>query len=79
MSGQGALQGGSEHGQLVADNAPDDVVIHGVVAVDDPVARGVARLREDLESGVWRQRFDYLRTIEMLDVGYRLVIADRKP
>jgi SAM-dependent methyltransferase len=41
----------------------------------DVVSHGIARLRDDLESGVWDQRFGHLRRADVLDVGYRLVIA----
>lgn len=43
----------------------------------DPEARrrGTDRLAADLSSGRWDERFDHLRDLDELDVGYRLVIA----
>jgi SAM-dependent methyltransferase len=37
------------------------------------VARGIARLESDLESGTWENRFGYLRSLDALDAGYRLL------
>ena len=42
----------------------------------DVVARGVARLRSDLESGAWERRFGHLRSLEALDLCYRLVVTN---
>ena len=39
------------------------------------VARGIERLEADLESGAWEQRFGSVRTLDALDVCYRLVVA----
>lgn len=36
---------------------------------------GVERLRADLASGEWERRFGYLRALEELDLGYRLLVA----
>jgi SAM-dependent methyltransferase len=41
----------------------------------DIVARGVGRLRSDLESGAWERRFGHLRSLDALDVCYRLIVA----
>jgi SAM-dependent methyltransferase len=41
------------------------------------VARGVARLRDDLESGRWAARHAALLEQDSLDLGYRLVVAER--
>ena len=50
--------------------------ISALVLLDQAVVtRGVARLRSDLDSGVWDERFGHLRKADVLDVGYRLVIA----
>jgi hypothetical protein len=38
--------------------------------------RALARLRNDLDSGAWRRRYGGLLTLEELDVGYRLVVAE---
>jgi SAM-dependent methyltransferase len=43
----------------------------------DVVARGVARLQSDLESGEWERRFGHLRSLDALDVCYRLVVTSR--
>jgi SAM-dependent methyltransferase len=43
----------------------------------DVVARGTARLADDLRSGRWTARYGALREHESLDVGYRLVVAER--
>jgi SAM-dependent methyltransferase len=42
---------------------------------DDVEARGVARLRADLASGRWDERHGYLRDLDEMDLGYRLVVA----
>jgi SAM-dependent methyltransferase len=42
----------------------------------DIVARGVAQLESDLESGAWERRFGHLRSLDALDVCYRLVATD---
>jgi SAM-dependent methyltransferase len=39
----------------------------------DLVSRGIARLETDLKSGVWEERFGYLRSLDALDAGYRLL------
>ncbi len=41
------------------------------------VARGITRLADDLRSGRWTARHGALRERESVDLGYRLVIADR--
>jgi SAM-dependent methyltransferase len=38
---------------------------------------GLARLREDLRSGRWETRHRALRDRESLDLGYRLIVAER--
>jgi SAM-dependent methyltransferase len=51
--------------------------ISGFALLDqDVVARGVALLKSDLESGAWEERFGHLRSLEALDVCYRLLVAD---
>jgi SAM-dependent methyltransferase len=50
----------------------------GLARLDESVvARGIERLRADLASGAWEARFGHLRSLETLDVCYRLVMADR--
>lgn len=44
----------------------------------DIVARVVAEVDRDLVSGKWDQRHGYLRQLDALDVGLRLVVANRK-
>jgi len=39
------------------------------------VDRGVARLKSDLESGEWDRRFGHLRSLDALDLCYRLLVA----
>ncbi|HXH83737.1 MAG TPA: class I SAM-dependent methyltransferase [Candidatus Tectomicrobia bacterium] len=41
------------------------------------VQDGLARLAEDLSTGRWDARFGALRTLEEIDLGYRLVTARR--
>jgi SAM-dependent methyltransferase len=51
--------------------------ISGFALLDqDVIARGVARLRSDLESGAWERRFGHIRSLDALDVCYRLVVVD---
>ena len=40
------------------------------------VARGVAQLESDLETGAWERRFGHIRSLDALDVCYRLVVTD---
>lgn len=46
-------------------------------ALLDDVEPGLARLRSDLEDGRWAARHGHLSSKTELDLGYRLVIADR--
>lgn len=43
----------------------------------DPTAvtRGIRRLAQDLASGVWDRRHGQLRTLDALDLGYRILVA----
>lgn len=41
------------------------------------IDRVVAEIGRDLASGRWDERYGYLRSLEALDVGLRLVVADR--
>jgi SAM-dependent methyltransferase len=41
----------------------------------DVVDRGVARLKSDLESGEWERRFGHIKSLEALDVCYRLLVT----
>jgi SAM-dependent methyltransferase len=43
----------------------------------DDVEPGLARLRADLADGTWERRHGHLRTREAVDLGYRLVLAER--
>jgi SAM-dependent methyltransferase len=43
------------------------------------VARGMERLKADLESGAWEERFGNIRSLDALDVCYRLVVASKAP
>jgi len=40
------------------------------------IQNGLDRLRHDLDSGEWDRRYGHLRTLDMLDVGLRLVKAE---
>ena len=42
------------------------------------VERGLNRLADDLRSGRWDERFGHLRTMESIDLGYRIVIAQAR-
>src|SRR5262245_39915908 len=39
-------------------------------------AEGIARLAEDLRSGTWHARYGHLLTLDQLDLGYRLLVAE---
>ena len=41
----------------------------------DVVARGGAQLEADLESGEWERRFGHIRSLDSLDLGYRLLVT----
>lgn len=41
------------------------------------IERVVAEVSRDLESGRWDERYGYLRNLDSLDVGLRLVVASR--
>ena len=41
----------------------------------DVVARGVAQLEADLESGQWERRLGHIRSLDSLDIGYRLLVT----
>lgn len=49
------------------------------VALTEPalVDEGVRRLRVDLGSGAWDRRHGHLRELDSLDLGYRILVADR--
>jgi SAM-dependent methyltransferase len=50
--------------------------ISGFALLDeDVVARGIARLELDLESGAWERRSGGLRSLEAIDVCYRLLVT----
>lgn len=59
----------------------DSAVRDGISAFaqigSDRVARGVAGLAHDLRSGRWEARHGALRERESLDLGYRLIVAER--
>jgi SAM-dependent methyltransferase len=40
------------------------------------VDAGVARLEADLDSGAWERRFGHIRSLDALDVCYRLVVSN---
>jgi hypothetical protein len=39
---------------------------------------GLNTLREDIESGMWHKKYGYLLDKESIDLGYRLVISEKK-
>jgi ubiquinone/menaquinone biosynthesis C-methylase UbiE len=43
----------------------------------DEVNEGIAALRTDLDSGAWAERHSDLLDLEELDLGFRLVVAER--
>jgi hypothetical protein len=43
------------------------------------VESGLARLAADLASGAWERRHGHLRARDAFDLGYRLVVAERRP
>ncbi|MFJ4771137.1 methyltransferase domain-containing protein [Streptomyces uncialis] len=45
-------------------------------ADEDTVAPGLARLANDLETGSWHAQHAELLTLDTIDVGYRLIVAD---
>lgn len=44
---------------------------------EDRLQAALERLSADLDSGVWGQRYAYLRALDQIDLGYRLVIEKR--
>ncbi|MGC9538986.1 methyltransferase domain-containing protein [Streptomyces sp. UG1] len=44
---------------------------------DDALAPGLTRLADDVRTGRWHTRYAELRTLETVDVGYRLLVTDR--
>src|SRR5262245_57795773 len=51
--------------------------ISGFARLDqDVVAHGIARLKADLESGAWEERFGHIRSLDSLDVCYRLLVTE---
>jgi hypothetical protein len=48
----------------------------GFHALDEATTvAGLARLRADLAGGEWERRFGYLRELQEMDLGYRLLVA----
>ena len=43
----------------------------------DEVASAIAQLRQDLETGAWHERNGHLLALDELDIGYRLLLAER--
>ena len=44
---------------------------------DDETDQGLARLQADLDGGLWNERYGGLLEMDEIDIGYRLVIAER--
>ena len=38
----------------------------------------LGRLESDIDSGAWEQRYSGLKDLEVLDLGYRILIAHRR-
>jgi SAM-dependent methyltransferase len=50
--------------------------ISGLARLDEATRTlGIEKLRDDLASGAWDERHGHLRTLDEIDVGYRLVTA----
>ena len=43
---------------------------------ENALASGLERLRKDLESGAWSSLFGHLLSLDELDLGYRLIVAE---
>ncbi|MGI5380348.1 methyltransferase domain-containing protein [Streptomyces sp. CA-251387] len=43
---------------------------------DDALTPGLTRLADDLKTGRWHRRYAELRTLDTMDVGYRLLVTD---
>jgi SAM-dependent methyltransferase len=53
--------------------------ISGIALLDqDDVQAAVEQLEADLTSGAWYQRYRHLLSLDEVDLGYRLVVADRE-
>jgi SAM-dependent methyltransferase len=61
--------------ELVLDTQARDATSGFARMPADVVARVVRDVKRDLESGAWDARYGYLRTLDALDVGLRLVVA----
>jgi hypothetical protein len=60
----------------------DPTVRHAISALalldEDVVLAAMRRLRSDLESGRWHERYSELLALNEIDLGYRLVVAERQ-
>lgn len=58
----------------------DDYVKKGISSFQQisqsALTKGLARLRADLDSGLWHKRYADLLNKEVLDLGYRLIVAE---
>jgi SAM-dependent methyltransferase len=45
---------------------------------EEQVAAGLARLADDLRSGAWDRKLGHLRSLDALDLGHRLFIAEHR-
>lgn len=56
----------------------DATVRQGISAFSliENIGPSLAQLSDDLQSGAWRQRHHALQSVDALDLGYRLLIAD---
>jgi SAM-dependent methyltransferase len=58
-----------------------DAGVRGAISTFAKVAdveSALARLRADLADGTWERRYGHLRARDTLDLGYRIVVAERR-
>jgi len=44
---------------------------------DEAVERGLKQLSDDLQSGAWNERYERLLDLDEMDIGIRLIVAER--
>ncbi len=57
-----------------------DARVRSAISVFSKIAgveAGLNRLQDELDSGIWHRRYGQLLSVPELDLGYRLVIANR--
>ncbi len=63
------------HPEWVLDEAVRNATSGFARQPPDVVERVVAKVGADLESGRWQERYGWLRALDELDVGLRLLVA----